>query len=191
MSSLDERLLESERFFMNKGRVQATLGRLADRLASENIPYAIIGGMALFLHGYVRETQDIDLILSPEGLREFHSRLVGRGYLPAFTGASKTFRDTVSKVKVEIITTDEHPGGRKIMPVSFPDPATSVERGGVRVVPLEKLIELKLASGLSAPHRMLIDLADVQRLIEELRLPPELADALDPSVQAEYRHLWE
>ncbi len=48
------------------------------------------------------------------------------------------------------------------------------ERGGMRVIPIEKLIELKLASGMSAPHR-LRDLADVQDLITTLKLPVEFA----------------
>ncbi len=60
--------------------------------------------------------------------------------------------------------------------VAFPDPATSAVRGrGVALLPLEKLIELKLASGLSAAHR-LKDLADVGRL--------------DPSVRAKFEELW-
>ena len=64
-----------------------------------------------------------------------------------------------------------------------------VEVDGIRVVSLEKLIELKLASGMSAPHR-LRDLADVQDLITRLDLSLSLADSLDPSVQAAYRDLW-
>jgi hypothetical protein len=65
-----------------------------------------------------------------------------------------------------------------------------VEIAGVHVVALDRLIELKLASGTSAPHR-LRDLADVQDLIVRLDLPLALADQLDPSVQAAYRDLWE
>ena len=64
-----------------------------------------------------------------------------------------------------------------------------MEVEGIRVVALDKLIELKLASGMSAPHR-LRDLADVQDLIARLGLPLTLADQLDPSVQAAYRDLW-
>jgi len=52
------------------------------------------------------------------------------------------------------------------------------------------LIELKLASGMSAPHR-LRDLADVLDLIRSARLPVALADELDPSVRNEYRELWQ
>jgi hypothetical protein len=57
------------------------------------------------------------------------------------------------------------------------------------VIDLEKLIELKLASGLSAPHR-LKDLAEVQELILHLRLPLEISRRLDPSVRPEYERLW-
>jgi len=190
-ATLDERLEEMDRFFMKEGKVHDTLRRLARRLADEDIAYAIIGGMALFLHGYARETQDVDLILTPEGLEEFRDKLIGRGYLPAFTGAVKSFRDTNTHVKIEVLAAGEYPGG-KPGSIVFPDPETAkVERDSVWVISLEKLIELKLISGLGAPHRMLIDLADVQRLIEELDLPLELAEQLDPSVQAEYRRLWE
>jgi hypothetical protein len=52
------------------------------------------------------------------------------------------------------------------------------------------LIELKLASGLSAPHRIR-DIADVQDLIIALVLPLELEEKLDESVRSEYRRLWE
>ena len=58
------------------------------------------------------------------------------------------------------------------------------------MIALEKLIELKLASGLTAPHR-LRDLADVQDLISLLGLPLELGEQLDDSVRNEYRLLWE
>ena len=72
----------------------------------------------------------------------------------------------------------------------FPDPKTSsVEVDGISVVALPTLIELKLASGLSAGHR-LRDLADVQDLIVALGLPLDLENALDASVRDEYRRLW-
>jgi hypothetical protein len=75
--------------------------------------------------------------------------------------------------------------------VVFPDPVVaSVEVEGVRVVTLDKLIELKLASGMSAPHR-LRDLADVQDLIGALSLPAEFAEHLDESVRSEYQRLWQ
>ena len=50
-------------------------------------------------------------------------------------------------------------------------------------------MDLKLASGISAPHR-LRDLADVLELIRAAGLSPELANELDPSVQEKYLELW-
>ena len=57
------------------------------------------------------------------------------------------------------------------------------------MLPLPTLLELKLASGLSAAHR-LKDLADVQEVIRALRLPESLATELDASVRAKYAEQW-
>ena len=151
-----------------------------------------MGGLALAEHGYPRLMEDIDLLLTPAGLERFCQRLVGRGYCPAFSGARKTFRDAETGVRIKIVTTGEYPGDGLPKPVAFSDPmapGVTVEIEGICVVALEKLIELKLASGMSAPHR-LRDLADVQDLIVRLGLHLTLADRLDPSVQAAYRDLW-
>ena len=185
-----ERLREAEEFFLKKAPVQSTLERLAQRLDQEGIAYAVVGGMALNVHGYVRVTRDVDVLLGPDGLEAFVQKCVGRGYVAAFPGARKTFLDAESRIPIEILTAGEYPGDGKPKAVAFPDPATSsVEIDGIRVVALPRLIELKLASGLSAGHR-LRDLADVQDLTVVLELPLELADALDPSVREEYRRLW-
>ena len=176
---------------MKEGKVHQTLKHLVQALDEESIPYAIVGGMALNLLGYTRETVDVDILLTPEGLERFRERLVGKGYLPAFAGALKSFRDTQTNVKVEALITGEYPGDGKPKPVAFPDPSVaSVEQDGYRVISLEKLIELKLASGMTAPHR-LRDLADVQDLVSTLDLPLELGERLDESVRGEYRRLWE
>ena len=189
--SVDEILSESEAFFMKAGKVHHTLKRLARALDEEAIPYAIVGGMALNLLGYTRETVDVDILLTPQGLERFRDRLVGRGYIPAFNGATKSFLDAETRVKVEALITGEYPGDGKPKAVAFPEPeSVSVERDGYHVIMLEKLIELKLASGMTAPHR-LRDLADVQDLISILELPLELEEQLDDSVRNEYRRLWE
>lgn len=184
-------LREADELFAKRGAVYDALHRLDRRLREEDIPYALIGGVALIAHGYRRYTEDVDILLTAEGLSVFRQKCVGRGYVSAFSGARKTFRDTANDVRIEIITTGEYPGDGKPKPVAFPDPAqASIEQDGIRVIQLEKLIELKLASGLSAAHR-LRDLADVQDLIVALELPLDVADRLDASVQTEYRRLWE
>jgi hypothetical protein len=66
----------------------------------------------------------------------------------------------------------------------------SVDIDGIRYLNLPSLLELKLASGLSAAHR-LKDLADAQELIRVLKLPRDLGDRLNPYVQAKYFELWD
>jgi hypothetical protein len=70
-------------------------------------------------------------------------------------------------------------------------PATAAVRGEkVTLLPLSRLIELMLASGMTAPHR-LKDLADVIEVIRTLNLPSEFAEELHPYVQNKYRELWQ
>jgi hypothetical protein len=52
-----------------------------------------------------------------------------------------------------------------------------------------RLVELKIASGMTAPHR-LHDLADVMRLTRAAALPRDFATQLDPYVRAKYDELW-
>ena len=174
---------------MGTGKVQETLRRLSKDLEQEGIEYAIIGGMALNVHGYKRETVDVDVLVRPDGLQAFHDRLIGRGYAVAFSGARKTFKDTRTGVKVEFITAGEYPGDGKPKPVAFPDPsavATQVEE--LKVVDLPTLITLKLASGMTNAGR-LRDLADVQELIRVLKLPADYAQNLNPFVRPKFEEL--
>lgn len=189
--SSTDALRQVDEFYMEKSPVHKTLHEVARRLSEKQIDYAIIGGMALALHGFIRPTEDVDLLLTKEGLEKFHAELVGLGYVPLFPGARKHFRDAETGVKVEVITTGEYPGDGKPKPVVFPEPKdVTVELAKFRVVRIESLIELKLASGLTAEHRKLRDLADVQQLIEILNLAPELSQRLDASVRDEYLRLW-
>jgi hypothetical protein len=67
--------------------------------------------------------------------------------------------------------------------VAFPDPALVAQQiDGVDIVDLPTLVTLKLASGMTAPHRRR-DLADVQDLIRVLGLNAEFAQRLDPYVR--------
>lgn len=190
LDTFEERLLESERFHMGDGKVHATLRSLAADLDRAGIDYAIIGAMALNAHGYNRETVDVDVLVRHEGLTAFQEQLVGRGYTEKFPGARKSFRNTQTGVAVEFLTTGEFPGDGKTKPVAFPDPATaSIELQGTKFITLPKLIELKLASGMTAPHRRR-DLADIQDLIRMLRLPANYAERLDPYVRSTFLILW-
>ena len=188
--SVRELYAEGLRYLMGEGNLNNALAQLCKDLDEHGIDYMVIGAVALMAHGYPRFTEDIDLVMTREGLDTFHRELIGLGYVPAFEGARKRLRATGVGVPIEVIVAGEYPGDGKPKPVSFPEPAAaSVEIDGVRVVTLERLIELKLASGMTAPDR-LKDLADVQELIKARGLGNEFADRLDRYVCDEYLRLW-
>jgi hypothetical protein len=182
-------LMEGSMHFERESEVYRTLRRIAARLDDLGIAYALAGGMAMFLHGYRRFTEDVDILVTRDALATIHEKLEGLGYLPPFQG-SKNLRDTENGVRIEFLVTGAYPGDGKPKPVAFPDPAsvaTVIE--SVRVVNLETLIQLKLASG-TAPGRRK-DLGDVQELIRLLGLSDSFADRLDPSVRDLFRTLWQ
>jgi hypothetical protein len=186
-SEFFEGVRHAAEFFMGKADVQRALEMLALRLEELEIPYAIVGAMAMNEYGYRRVTEDVDVLLTREGLDRFRQRWLGRGYELA---GSRGLRDTEHGVPIDIVVAGDYPGDGRPKPVVFPDPADHARRGSrVRLLPLPKLIELKLASGMSAPHR-LRDLADVLELIRVTELPLELAADLDESVREKYRELW-
>jgi hypothetical protein len=180
---------EGDSYFQGQGAVHETLRRISRRLDELGISYAVAGGLALFNHGFRRFTEDVDILISSEGLKEVHRQLGGLGYVPPFAG-SKNLRDAATGVKIDFLISGQFPGDGKPKPVAFPAPENvAVERSGIRYVNLATIIELKLASGISNPERMK-DLADVQELIKILALPRDFGAQLSEYVRPKYFELW-
>jgi len=188
-ANLDWALREGSMHFEKESAVHKALRKITARLQELSIPYAVVGGMAMFFHGYRRFTEDVDLLVTREGLAEIHRRLEGLGYYPPFAG-SKQLRDAELGVKVEFLVTGEYPGDGKPKPLAFPNPEeVSIEIDGLRCLQLPRLIDLKLASGMTNSGRVQ-DLGDVQQLIKTLDLAEGLADQLHPFVRDKYKELW-
>lgn len=168
---------EATRFFRGESDVHRTLEKIARLLEGDGIPYAIIGAMALNAYGYRRVTRNVDLLLTRESLEAVQTEH------PDFA--------STAGVPVQIWITGEYPGDSQPKPVAFPDPATAAVRGDrIALLPLPRLIELKLASGMTAPHR-LKDLADVLEMVRILGLPRSLVEDLHPFVRDKYREIWQ
>jgi hypothetical protein len=175
--------------FEKESAVHKALLKITRRLDALGIAYAVADGMALFFHGYRRFTEDIDILVSREGLQELHRELEGLGYVPPFAG-SKNLRDADLGVRIEFLVAGDYPGDGKPKPVAFPRPeevATQID--GITFLSLPALVELKLASGMTNPLR-LKDVANVQELIQILALPANFADRLNPFVRGKYAELW-
>ena len=186
---MDALLIEAQEYFMGAGGIHDAAAAIARRFDQLDIDYAVAGALALGQHGFKRLTTDVDILIRREDLARFKERWLGRGYVDVRPGG-KAIRDTTHDVKIDFLLTGDFPGDGHPKPVAFPDPSSAaVEGAKYRIVSLSALIELKLASGMTAPHRM-HDLADVLRLIRETRLARTFGSELDPYVRTKFDELW-
>lgn len=189
-ADLDAALAWLGAYFVNESPLQKAAYQIAERLDELGIDYAVAGALSLAAHGLVRATEDVDVLVTREGLARFKDAWLGRGYVNLRPGG-KAVRDTENNVRIDFLIAGDFPGDGISKPVAFPDPKEAgVAAGKVRVVSLPRLVELKLASGMTAPHR-LQDLADVQRIIAARALPREFAADLNPYVRQKFDDLWQ
>ena len=189
-TSLSTVLKRAESFFMKQSSIHHSARRITEALSAMEIPFAIAGALAANAHGHVRTTEDVDILLQPQGLLDFKKEWLGRGWVEKFSG-SKGIRDTLHNVNIDILLTGEYPGDGKPKPIAFPDPALVAESDdeGFPIIVLPTLLELKLASGMTAPDRPR-DLDDVIQLIRANELPRDYSDKLNAYVQPKYDELW-
>lgn len=178
--SFTERLKEIDLFFQKKDPVHQTMRRLARRLDRAHIAYAIIGGMAVNAHKYIRTTADVDFLLTPEGFAEFQRLFVPK-YYDNVPQRARRFVDRRSKVRVDILLTGRFPGTGRPGPIAFPDPKSVRETiDNYPFIDLATLIELKLAA---RRHR---DFGDVVELIRYNDLDESFAEKLHASLRGDY-----
>jgi hypothetical protein len=178
--SFSRRLKEISMFFEKKDPVHQTLQRLAKRLEKAGISYAVVGAMAVNLHGARRTTDDVDVLLTAKGLERFRQELLPKFYRQA-EGRPRRFVERKSGVRVDCLVTGHFPGFGKSAPFAFPDPAqASEEIEKVHVVTLPQLIQLKLAAG------RYYDFGDVVFLIRVHNLDESFLEKLHPSVHRDF-----
>jgi hypothetical protein len=178
--SFMKRLKEIDMFFNRRDKVHQTMRRLARRLEKAGIPYAIMGAMAVNAHGARRTTDDVDVLLTREGLKRFREEIVAAEYDP-IPNRPRQFHEKKSGVKVDVLVTGGFPGRGEPGPIAFPDPEqVRMEIDKVAVLTLPQLIQLKLAA------RRHSDFGDVVLLIRTHHLDESFAQQLHPSVHRDY-----
>jgi len=171
---------EISMFFQGRDEVHKTMRRLAKRLEKANIPYVVVGGMAVFAHQYRRTTRDVDFLMTQDGFDEFLRLFVPKHYAP-IPKRPRRFIDEVNKVTVNFLVTGHFPGSGKPGPISYPDPADvsqTIEK--IQVVNLPNLVQLKLAA------RRYQDFADVVNLIRFNQLDESYLEKLHSSVHGDF-----
>ncbi|MFH1903112.1 MAG: DUF6036 family nucleotidyltransferase [Candidatus Omnitrophota bacterium] len=148
---------------------------LLDRLSSEKIPFLIVGGIALVLHGIPRSTLDIDIFIPAE------EKVIASLFKAAKALKLKTKENEIQKLisKLELLegqwVTFKNSEKREVLDVFLEEPATFrklFSRGLKRrkgktvlyVVSLKDLEAIKRASGRP------IDYADIALIQERLKL---------------------
>jgi hypothetical protein len=164
---------EALRLLDRSGLILDTARELSRLMRQAGIPGVVIGGIAVVLHGHVRATKDVDILLDQplEGLAEL---LVASGF-----HHDKNRREFVrDEIPVHLVTREHVPH----------PPRRTLEIDGITTVSLADLINMKLASGIKNILRAQ-DLADVIGLIRQNGLTTEFARQLDKSIRPEYRKL--
>jgi hypothetical protein len=106
-NSVTEMYAEGLRYFMGVGNLSNSLVQLSKDLDAHGIDYVVIGAVAMLAHGYPRFTEDIDVVMTRDGLERFHRELIGLGYSPAFPGSKKQLRATRDGVSIDVVTSGE------------------------------------------------------------------------------------
>lgn len=182
-------LLEGSMHFEERSAVHKTLRDLTQALNELGVDYAVAGSMAMFVHGFRRFTEDVDVLVTREGLAKIHEALEGRGYTKPFA-ASKNLRDARTGVRIDFLISGQFPGDGKPGPVAFPEPHEASEiKEGIKVLTLSKWAELKLISGKLPSRRR--DWADIQDAIRTLSLPRSFSDLLEPTLRDAFNQLWD
>ena len=66
-------------YFMGSSPLQDAAAQIARLLSELKIDYAIAGALCRAAHGVVRATEDVDILISREGLERFKETWLGRG----------------------------------------------------------------------------------------------------------------
>ncbi len=146
-------------------------------LRRANVRYLIVGGVAVVLHGHLRTTADLDLVvdLTPDNVRRAVNALAALGYRPRAPVPIESFADRTEReawiaekgMTVFSLWHPTKPGLEVDLFVEEPFDFTAANAAAVQVeldttvasvVSLDHLIALKRASG--RPQ----DLADIEAL---------------------------
>ncbi len=156
-------------------------------LSSSGIAYAVCGGVAVCLHGYQRNTIDLDLVIRAEDRDSVRQLLTSAGFL--WDTEHAEFR-TSDGIAVQFLIAGQKAGKGSEVTIAEPVGDLNVEQmEGLSVVRLSRLIEMKIACGMSNLRRTHKDFADVVELISIRNLDGSFARFLHPSLRPAYREL--
>lgn len=168
-------------------RVELRLRRVVKILESASIPFAIVGGNAVRVWvaqvdpGAVRATNDVDVLIRPEDLEQVKQVMAANGYHYRKAAGLDMFlegnEDSV-RYAIHIVLAN-----RLVKQGDFepnPDVEPSEYGDGIRILPLERLVRMKLNSFRLKDRVHLLDMIEVGLLDETwvAKFPKTLSERL-------------
>jgi hypothetical protein len=168
-------------------RVELRLRKAVSILESTSIPFAIVGGNAVRIWvaqvdpGAVRATNDVDILIRPEDLDQLKQVMARNGYhyrktagLDMFLeGKEDSVRYAIHVVLANrMVKQDDFEPNPDVEPVEYGD--------GIRILPLERLVRMKLNSFRLKDRVHLLDMIEVG-IVDEAwitKFPKPLSDRL-------------
>jgi hypothetical protein len=146
-----------------------TLIRLVRFLEKTETTYAILGSIAVQLHGGDAMTTCLSVLLTKSGFDTFcaNAERIGFDSIPE---RPRRFVEQKNRLSLEVFLTGHHPGRKGAGPIAFPDPSVVSESiGGIHVPRLPELIALKLAAQTYYDSAEVVSLIRVQHLEKSFR----------------------
>jgi hypothetical protein len=168
-------------------RVELRLRKVVSILESTSIPFAIVGGNAVRVWvaqvdpGAVRATNDVDILIRPEDLERLKEVMAANGYhyrkaagLDMFLeGKEDSVRYAIHIVLANrMVKQDDFEPNPDVEPIAHGD--------GIRILPLERLVRMKLNSFRLKDRVHLLDMIEVGLLDATwiAKFPRPLSDRL-------------
>lgn len=168
-------------------RVELRLRRSIAILEPTGIPFAIVGGNAVRIWvaqvdpGAVRATNNVDILIRPEDLEQVKQVMNDNGYYYRKAAGLDMFlegKDDSVRHAIHIVLAN-----RRVKPDDYesnPDVEPSEYDDGIRTLPLERLVRMKLNSFRLKDRVHLLDMIEVGLLDDTwvARFPKELGERL-------------
>ncbi len=168
-------------------RVELRLRKVISILEATSIPFAIVGGNAVRIWvaqvdpGAVRATNDVDILIRPENLEQLRQVMAANGYHYRKAAGLDMFlegKDDSVRFAIHIVLAnrwvrqDDFEPNPDVEPIEYGD--------GIRVLPLERLVRMKLNSFRLKDRVHLLDMIAVGLLDEAsiTKFPKPLSDRL-------------
>jgi hypothetical protein len=172
---------------LGNGSLWDTALRCRELLQQANLPHAICGDVAVCLHGYQRNTTDVDMVIEAQDSAQVKELLLQAGF--EWDEVAKEFQSP-GGIAVQFLLSGTRAGKGAEVTIVEPRGELNIEElDGVSVVRLSRLIEMKLACGMGSLRRTHKDFADVVELIAVRQLDSSFARYLHKSLRQTFKQL--